>query len=164
MAIWYEVEHSETGVSNFMECNWHFHDFAIERVNYLPDRCTAELFLKYDAMEGSVILRFLDVRAMNVAIEAEAGLRNDIMGSVLLLLENGQFLWADDDTWGEQSYDHIQELKQDSSWVQAERILWAVTDSLGNPTELPTDKIDQTWHIWGEIRHRHFDLTPYKGD
>ncbi len=46
MAIWYEVEHSEKGIHNFMDCNWHFHDFKIERVNYLPDSYTAELFLQ----------------------------------------------------------------------------------------------------------------------
>ena len=61
MAIWYEVEHSKKGIHNFMECNWHFHDFKIERVHYLPDSLTAELFLKYDKLEGSVILRFLNV-------------------------------------------------------------------------------------------------------
>ena len=33
MAVWYEVEHSEKGIHNFMECNWHFHDFKIECVN-----------------------------------------------------------------------------------------------------------------------------------
>ena len=160
MAIWYEVEHSEKGIRNFMDCNWHFHDFTIERVNYLPDSYTAELFLKYDELEGSVILRFVNVRSMNVNIQVNAGWINDIVGSVLLLLENGQLLWIDDDRWKDQSIDHIEELKKESSWVQAERLIWAITDSNGNPTELPADKIDQTWDIYGKIEHHHFELTP----
>ena len=163
MAIWYEVEHSEKGIHNFMECNCHFHDFTIERVNYLPDSYTAELFLKYDELEGSVILRFIGVHSMNINIQVDMGWTSDIMGSVLLLLENGQLLWIDDDSWGDQSMDHIEELKKESSWIQAERLIWATTDSNGNPTELPADKIDQTWNIYGKIEHHHFDLTPFDG-
>jgi hypothetical protein len=55
------------------------------------------------------------------------------MGSVLLLLKNGQFLWIDDDSWGDQSIYHVEELKRESSWIQAERIIWAVTDDHGHP-------------------------------
>ena len=160
MAIWYEVEHSEKGIRNFMDCNWHFHDFKIERVNYLPDSYTAELFLKYDELEGSVILRFVNVHSMNVNIQVNTGWINDIAGSILLLLKNGQLLWIDDDQWEDQSIDHIEELKKESSWVQAERLIWAITDSNGNPTELPADKIDQIWDIYGKIEHHHFELTP----
>ena len=160
MAIWYEVEHSEKGIRNFMDCNWHFHDFTIERVNYLPDSYTAELFLKYDELEGSVILRFVNVRSMNVNIQVNTGWINDIVGSVLLLLENGQLLWIDDDRWKDQSIDHIEELKKESSWVQAERLIWAITDSNGNPKELPAGKIDQKLDIYGKIEHHHFELTP----
>ena len=161
MAIWYEVEHSEKGIYNFMECNWCFHDFKIERVSYLPDN-TAELFLKYDELEGSVILRFIGVHSMNVTVQAEYGYTSDIMGSVLLLLENGQFLWINDDSWGDQSIEHIEDLKKEASWIQAKRIIWATTDKYGNPTDLPADKIDQTWCIYGKTEHHHFDLTPLK--
>jgi len=161
MAVWYEVEHSETGIRNFMECNWHFHDFKIERVTYLSDSRTAEFFLKYDELEGSVILRFMDVHSMQINTKADMGCTRDIMGSVLLLLENGQFLWIDDDSWGEQSMDHTEDLKKGSSWVQAGRLIWAVTDSSGNPAELGAEKIDQTWSVWGKIEHHHFDLTPF---
>ena len=146
-----------------MECNWHFHDFKIELVHYLPDSHTVELFLKYDELEGSVILRFIGVHSMNINIQVYMGWTSDIMGSVLLLLENGQLLWIDDDSWGDQSKDHIEELKKESSWIQAERLIWATTDSNGNPTELPADKIDQTWNIHGKIEHHHFDLTPFDG-
>ena len=163
MAVWYEVEHSEKGIYNFMECNCHFHDFKIECVNYISDSCTAELFLKYDELEGSVILRFIGVHSMNISVHVDMGWTSDIMGSVLLLLDNGQFLWIDDDSWSDQSIDHIEELKKESSWIQAERLIWATTDSNGNPTELPADKIDQTWNIYGKIEHHHFDLTPFDG-
>ena len=161
MAIWYEVEHSEKGIYNFMECNWRFHDFKIERVSYLPDY-TAELFLKYDELEGSVILRFIGVYSMNVNIQVEFGAINYIAGSVLLLTKKGEFIWIADDSWGDQSMKHIEELKKDSTWIQAERIIWATTDKYGNPTELPAYKIDQTWCIYGKTEHHHFDLTPLK--
>lgn len=161
MAIWYEVEYSETGIHNFMECNWQFHDFSIERVTYLPDENTTELFLKYDELKDSIILRFIDVQAMNVVVKVDCGCSDEIMGSVLLLTENGQFLWSDNDTWGDKSKDHIEELKKESSWVQAENIIWAITDEYGNPTEMPAYKFDQTWIIYGKTEHHHFDLTPH---
>ncbi|MBQ8163525.1 MAG: hypothetical protein IJZ93_04070 [Clostridia bacterium] len=164
MPIWYEVEHSKTGIYNFMECNWHFHDFEIERISYLPDENSVELFLKYDELKGSVILRFINVYSMNVMFKVEYGSLDNIMGSVLLLTQNGQFLWIDNDSWGDKSKHHIEELKKESSWVQAENIIWAVTDEYGNPTEMPANKIDQVWQIYGKIEHHHFDLKPYNGN
>ena len=162
MAIWYEVEHSEAGIYNFMECNSHFHDFKIARVSYDPDCYTVELFLLYDELERSIILRFINVQKMYVSMETSFGLMNEIEGSVLLLTENGQFLWITDDIWGDQSKDHIEELKEEASWVQAERIIWAMTDSRGLPSELPADMIDQTWMIYGKEEHHHFELIPCK--
>ena len=161
MPIWYEVEHSKAGIYNFMECNWHFHDFKIERVCYLSDENITELFLKYDELENSIILKFMNVQAMNIAVKVNFGCADEIMGSVLLLTENKQFLWIDNDSWGDKSEQHIEELKKDSSWIQAENIIWAVTDKHGNPTEMPTNKIDQTWNVYGKTEHRHFNLTPY---
>lgn len=162
MAVWYEVLHTEKDILNFMECNSHFHDFKIERVSYNPDSNIAELFLKYDELEGSVILRFVGVCSMNVNIQVEFGDADEIAGSVLLLTEKGQFIWIAEDSWGDKSMEHIEELKQSSSWIQAERLIWATTDKEGKPTELPADKIDQTWDIYGKIEHHHFDLTPCK--
>ena len=162
MAIWYEVEHSESGIYNFMECNSRFHDFKIASVNYDPYRYTAELFLLYDELERSIILRFINVQEMHVSMETSFGNLNEIEGSVLLLTETGKFLWITDDIWGDQSKDHIEELKEEASWIQAERIIWAMTDSQGLPTELPADMIDQTWMIYGKEEHHHFELTPCK--
>lgn len=162
MPIWYKVEHSQSGITNFMECNYHFHDFRIERVSFSSDENTAEVFLRYDELKGSIILRFINVHAMNVKLKVELGSSEDIMGSVLLVTNNDHLLWIDDDSWGEQSNLHINELKNEFSWIEAENILWAVTDEYGNPTEMPADKIDQTWIIYGKTEHRHFDLTPYK--
>ena len=161
MPIWYEVEHSKAGIYNFMECNWHFHDFKIERVCYLSDENTTELFLKYDELENSIILKFINVQAMNIAVKVNFCCTDEIMGSVLLLTENGHLLWIDNDSCGDKSEQHIEELKKDSSWIRAERIIWAVTDKHGNPTEMPANKIDQTWNVYGKTEHHHFDLTPY---
>ncbi len=164
MAIWYEVAHTEEGIRNFLECNWEFHDFTIGRFSYDMENKSAELFMRYDENEGSVLLRFLNVEGMRVEAEVDGGYPvNWIMGSVLLLLDNGNFLWIDDD--GDKNPDAaaIAELKQCYDWVQAGRILWAVTDAEGNPTEMPPDKINQVGHVYGKVVHRHYDLTPYEG-
>lgn len=162
MAIWYEVEHSKKGIKDFLECNWSFHDFKIQSVKFIPETNSAEVFMKFDELKGSVILRFLNVHSMRIMFEAEFGYQEDILGSTLLLLKGEQFLWITDDTWGEQSLAHVEELKAENSWVQAERIIWAVTDNNGEPAEIPADKIDQVWSIWGRKERHHFDLTPYQ--
>ncbi len=58
---------------------------------------------------------------MNMVMKVDFGCVDYIMGSILLLTENGQFLWADNDTWGDKSKHHIEELKKESSWIQAEK-------------------------------------------
>lgn len=32
MGVWYEVEKTPNGINDFMECNWEFHDFTIDRI------------------------------------------------------------------------------------------------------------------------------------
>ena len=118
--------------------------------------------IKYDEKKGSVMVRFLNVHGMHILFEAEYGYREDILGSVLLLFKNGQFLWIADDAWGEQSAARVEELKTAASWVQAERIVWAVTDTNGEPADIPPDKIDQVGTVWGREERHHFDLTPYQ--
>ena len=161
MAIWYEVEKTDSGIRSFLDCVANFHDYKIERVQYDPDNYNAEVFFKYDELDGSIILRFLGVPNMNVAVISHSGLSDEIWGAVLLQLDNGNLLWIDDDRFGDKSAEHIEELKKDSSWIEARRIIWAVTDENGNPAEMPDYMIDQTWNIYGKISYHHFDLKPY---
>lgn len=164
MAIWYEVEHTEEGIRNFLDCNWGFHDFTIGRFSFDPEKKTAELFMRYDENEGSVLLRFLNVEGMRVEAEVDGGYPVYwIMDSILLLLDNGQFLWIDDDDEKNPDAARIAKLKTCCDWVQAGRIIWAVTDKEGNPMEMPPEKIDQVWHVYEKEERHHFDLTPYEG-
>ena len=48
MSIWYKVNATEQGITDFLDCNWGFHDFRIERVSFIPRSDTCEVFLKYD--------------------------------------------------------------------------------------------------------------------
>lgn len=52
MPVWYEVEKSEDGIINFMECNWHFHDFLIGQASYFPAKQMVELLMEYDTPNG----------------------------------------------------------------------------------------------------------------
>jgi len=163
MAIWYEVEKTENGIYNFMECNSCFHDFKIVRSDYDPENDhTLELFLLYDELEGSVILRFIDVHNMHINMDCSLGWPDDIWESVLIILENSHFLWSENYQYKEESAKHVDKLKEcDYSWVECERIIWSMTDKDGNPAELPAHVIDQTWNICGKVEQHHFDLKPY---
>ena len=80
---------------------------------------TVSVPLWYDELEGSVILRFVNVHSMNVNFKVEFGSSEGIMGSVLLLTDNSRLLWIADDSWGNQSAQHIDELKNEFSWCFA---------------------------------------------
>jgi len=152
MAIWYEVEKTDSGIRGFLDCVAYFHDYKIERIRYDPDNHNAEVFFKYDKLEGSMI----------IGVTVHSWLEDYIFGAVLLRLDNGNMLWINDGRFGEESSKHIEELKADSSWIEAERIIWAVTDENGNPAEMPDHMIDQTWITYGKETRHHFDLKPYE--
>lgn len=159
MAIWYEVEKSEQGIYNFLECNWCFHDFTIDRIEYYRKNNIVELFMKYDELKGSVILRFIGVHALNIALpddDYDAWL----MGSTLILSDDNTFTWIAAGI----SHDELESAKKYATWLRSDAILWAVTDETGKPSELPSSKINQTWHIFGKIEEHCFKLKEYNGN
>lgn len=163
MAIWYEMEKSPKGISNFLNSNWGFHDFRLEKVEFIPGKDCVEIFLKYDTGNEGVLLRFAWIQDMHIQTKRDYDV-DWIFGCVLIPVENNCFIWLDDDTWGKSSVDHLDELKAYTTWVEAERLFWAITDGDGNPVEMPPDRIDQTWNSYGKILHKHFDLNEFRGD
>ncbi len=159
MAVWYEVEKNTEGIYNFLECNWCFHDFWIDKIEYHRTEKIVEIFMKYDELKGSVILRFINVRAIGIVIP-EGDYDAWLAGSALVISENGNFTWIAADCTPEQ----IEAAKEYATWLEAERIIWAVTDEYGKPAEMPADKIDQDWLIYGKAEHHHFNLKPFSGD
>lgn len=159
MPVWYEVEKSEDGIINFMECNWHFHDFLIGQASYFPAKQMVELLMKYDTPNDIIILRFLKVKDFHFQ-SFDNPCDSMIFGSILKLSEDGCFLWYSSDDCPEND----EELKNNSTWVEAENIIWAITDENGNPRELPEDKINQVWNNYGNTEYKHFQLKEYTGD
>lgn len=135
MAIWYEAEKTEDGIRNFMECNWDFHDFRVERATFFPLKRLLEVFLKYDELEGSVVLRFTGVKDFHV--QNHNWFDCDIMGARTILLDDGGLFWC-----SREDLDGKEAMKADSDWVEADRILWAVTNAQGMPDEMPAGKFD----------------------
>lgn len=157
MAVWYEVEKTATGIHDFMECNWCFHDFVIERETYFPQRGIVELFMKYDELEGSVMLRFIGVKDFHFpAVDEEC---SELSEASLKLTETGDFIWL-----SEELYYDIEKVKETAAWVKAGSVLWAVTDDRGVPAEMPENKLEQTWNVYGKIEQKHFSAKPFDGD
>ena len=71
MAIWYEVEKSQKGIEQFLDSNWGFHDFRLERVEYTPGKDCLEIFLKYDTGEEGVLLRFTWIHDFHICAERD---------------------------------------------------------------------------------------------
>ena len=164
MAVWYEVVKSENGIENFLMSNWGFHDFRPERVSYIPGKDMAEIFLKYDSGTEGVLIRFSGIFAMHTNTDRDYD-AEWLNGAVMYILEDGNFIWLDDDSWGDSSFDHLEEIKEYTTWIKSERVFWAITDRNGNPIEMPKDRIDQKWHnsMTNETTEYHFVLRPFTG-
>lgn len=163
MAVWYELEKSNAGIKNFLDSNWGFHDFRLERIEYILGKDLVEIFLKYDTGTEGVLLRFIGVQDIHIIIptDYEVGW---IMGSLALYLENDSILWLDDDNWDIHDQGQLDEAKKYTTWVEAKMVLWAITDGDGRPVEMPPERIDQVWNVWGTMVEKHFDLKAFNGD
>lgn len=163
MAIWFEVQKSKEGIENFLNINWEFHDFRLKKIEYIPGKDLVEIFLKYDTKTEGVLLRFAWIHGVgiNTKRDYDAEWMN---GSVAILRENNSVIWLDDDTWGDESAEHLDELKKYTTWVEAERIFWAVTDAEGNPVEMPENRIRQTWVTYGKEEEKIFEIQEFTGD
>ena len=90
MSVWYEVEKSEDGIINFMECNWYFHDFLIGQASYFPAKQMVELLMEYDTPNDNIILRFLKIKDFHFQT-FDNPCDSMIFGSILKLSEDGCF-------------------------------------------------------------------------
>lgn len=163
MAVWFELEKSDPGIRNFLDSNWSFHDFRYEKIEYIPGKDSVEIFLKYDTMTEGVLLRFKEVHGIH--IDAPMDYDTDwLMGSTVLLFEDDSIIWIDDDGWDIHDREQLDEVKKRTTWVEAGRILWAITDADGNPVEMPLNRINQIWNIWGKTEEKYFDLKVFDGD
>ncbi len=163
MAIWYEVEKSAEGIKNFLESNWDFHDFRPERVEYIPGKDLVEIFLKYDTGDTGVLLRFAWIHGVHINTKRNYD-GEWLSGSVAFVLENNAIIWLDDDEWGNQSREHLDEIKKYATWVEAEKIFWAITDADGTPVDMPQDRMIQTQVIYGVEETKYFDLKEFSDD
>lgn len=156
VAIWHKVNATEQGVADFLDCNWGFHDFRIERVSFIPKSDTCEVFLKYDTGKEGVILRFSKLHDLFIRVD-EDYLEAWLFGSTLLLQENGAIRWiaADDVT------EYELESCTFATWVEADQLIWAVTDGDGQPIEMPAKRLHRVWNDCGKRVEKHFQFEGY---
>lgn len=155
MAIWYEVEKNEQGMKDFLDCNWCFHDFRPESISFVPGKDMVEILLQFDTRTEGVLLRFVGVHNFHVNIHRDYE-ADWMSGSTLKLLENGCLIWFDDDNASD-----IIDLTRYTTWVEADRLIWAATDAEGHPIELTESRIDQSWVRFGGDLRSDFPLKPF---
>lgn len=163
MAVWYEVEKTEQGFYDFLECNWEFHDFRIEKVEYTSKKDMVEIFLKYDTGVEGVLLRFVGIQDMHIITERDYE-ADWICESSIIGIKNNMLIWLDNWNLDAEHMDELEQAKICTTWVEAEWLFWAVTDAEGNPVEMPADRIDQEWEVYGTVERKHFNLKEFKGN
>jgi hypothetical protein len=163
MAIWYEVEKNAQGIHDFLDSNYDFHDFRHERIEYVPGKDMVEIFLKYDTMTEGVLLRFTWIHDMHINTNQDYD-ADWLCGSTLLILSNGHLLWMDVDQFEGVNEENLEKWKPYSTWVESERIFWAITDGDGNPIDMPANKIEPVRIENDQPQKKCFHLKEFTGE
>ena len=138
MAVWYKVDKTKSGIKEFMDCNWGFHDFRIEKLSFLPEKDIVEVFLKYDTDKEGILLHFIGVRGVTVYAGGDY-LTDWIIESTLLLRERNTLQWIPGNHVTPEEMDQGMPL----TWVESDELVWAVTDGEGNPIAMPNERLKQ---------------------
>lgn len=153
MAIWYKVEKTEQSINDFLDCNWGFHDFRIERVEYVAGNDMVEIFLRYDTGKEGVRLRFVGLSGVHIYVNLDYE-ADWLYGTTLLLRNDGDLQWF--------AAEDVSEAEAENptfcTWVKSSEMTWAVTDGEGRPVEMPADRFNQVWHNHGETIEKHFSF------
>lgn len=155
MAIWYEIEHSKKGIENFLNCTGYLHDYRVERMEYVPSKSLVEMFCKYDTDREGVLLRFVDVGGVHIRTDVDY--RDAWTWCATVVVEKNQtlsFFQSDEDVDWEAKKEPIYD-----TYVNARRIMFAITDKDGKPVEMPENRMDFTVHNSFENTDTEYHLT-----
>ncbi len=160
MVIWYKVEKDKEDFQNFLDCNWAFHDYRIEHVNYSSKEDCVELFLLHDTGKNGAILRFVGLGSFHVIPHHDY--RADWLdGSQLFIDEYKYIVWIASDDCDVSTVEAQRQSMSELTFVEANKLHWAFTDGEGNPIEIPEDRMYETREDRNGVLHQHhFDLRP----
>jgi|GEM_PF-1308792 len=165
MAVWYEIEPSETSIHTFLECNWYLHDFKLETVKYSVSHDCIDVYLQYDRGTPGRLLRFVWIRKVNIRTDRGYDDTDWIWDSRIFLTDHHSMVRVEDSCDTEENCrEKFDFIRDSTTWIEADRIFWAVTDPYGKLIEMPADLIDQTSNNYGKVTVEHFDLKPYTGN
>ena len=144
MAVWYQVEKTEEGLQQFLESNCEFHDYRIERVDYHAAEDYTDVYLAYDTGTEGVLIRFLGMIRLTIPLgRLYAGAW--LSGTTVFVSERNSIVWIPEEDCDDPGTEEERErIMLHYSWIEAEKICWAVTDAEGNPVEMPADRIDKS--------------------
>ena len=157
---WYIVDKSKQGIEEFLDCIHAFHDFRLEKVEYIPGKDLVEVFLKYDTRTDGVYLRFTGVHGCNII--AERDYMADWSYRSICLNYHGFFLWIENDDFDDLDNCDIKDVLKDTTWVMSDQLFFAITDGDGKLIEDPEDWFHQTWvDMHGQKTAKDFYFKSY---
>ena len=131
----------------------------ISSVKYDATENTVFVYLLYDTKDEGVILQFCDV--IDVRIHSKDIGEMWLPGATVKLLEDGTFLWYDDDF--SMDFDKVQTTDY-LTWVRAGQILFAWTDGNFKVRRLTDEMLNPLWRIYNfetkkyENKQLHFKV------
>lgn len=154
MAVWYEVERTERGIADFMECNRKFRDFRIERITFVAEDDTCEIYLKHATCAGGLVLRFSELCDMFIRVDGDY-LESWLAGATLLVRKNGVIRWI---AAGNVAEDALQDCAF-ATWVESHRLTWAITDAEEQPAEIQAQQLHGYWNTGSKNRNSDAPFT-----
>lgn len=160
--MWYELEKTEEGIGKFLDWIGGFHDFRIERISLDRKEGTAEVFLLYDTFRDGVLLRFSGTK--NAHISCRRGYEEGfIYSGTILRVPPSSILFIDDDDYRENDPEDFEDLLRSSTWVEAESLVFAITDGDGVPSDTPPEHLHSLLPGADPDRREVFAFKRYNG-
>lgn len=154
------VEKTKQGIEEFLDCIHSFHDYRLERMEYIAGKDLVEVFLKFDTGREGVLLRFSGVNEINII--AERDYEVDWIYESWCQLYEDSFLWIENDDFDDQRNCDIEEVRRGTTCVMSDRLFFAFTDQDENMIEDPQEWFHQIWtDSCGTKKEQDFHFKKY---
>ena len=129
MKSWYYAR-TEDEIETVYEMFWCFHDFRVQKKEYLLENEEIDLYLEYDSDGIRLLFMFLGNVSMNFVPTDDFG-ADWLFGATIGLNEKKQVVWVADENID------VKNLPSYPLWIVGDRLRYAMIDENNTPFEIP---------------------------
>lgn len=154
MGKWFNVIKDKEYLKEFIEMFCAFHDYRITKIIFDAAQNQVDVILEYDTPNvAKVLLRFIGISAMHINTDIDYEV-DWLSGTEFLLTDSYNLLWYNEEGYSVEQIRKAEYL----TWIESERVHFAVLDKNEMPAELPDSYLHQTWHVLNDQTMKYEDI------